>query len=423
MSIDRSGRLEPALPSLFEDLADARTPDYLEAAIERASAHSQRPAWTFLERWLPMEYISNRAPATRLPWRQLGVLVLLAIFIAGAVAVYVGSQAQTPLPAPFGPAANGKVLYAEDGDIFVADPVTGDETAIVSGPEADSGPVWSLDGTRIAFERGPGRLFVVDEDGQGLTQVTREALDGLGSWSFSPDGRSITALVGYGDSSIMVVPTDGSGEPKIFDVQATRDDSPPQYSPAGTEILFIGRDPGAASRAVFALDPTSGETRTVLTAPTSRDINGATWSPDGSRISYTMQDPSAPTATIRTHIVSADSSGDHVLDTEPDHIADWGGVWSNDGTRMVIGRIYRNPERFTTAIVPVDRSSAGIELECPPGAPTNDCTADWVWSPDDTMLIGSLGNGAQFIADPQTGKIRPAPWTATGHPAMQRRAP
>jgi WD40 repeat protein len=423
MNKDRTRRLEQNLPWLFEELADARTPAYLEAAIERASAHSQRPAWSFPERWLPMEHVSTRVPATRLPWRQLGVLALLAILIAGALAVYVGSQQQTRVPAPFGLAANGSILFARGGDIFVANPVTGDETAIVTGPDADAGPVWSLDGTKVAFKRGTGHLFVVGDDGQGLTQLTHDPLTGLAPWSFSPDGRSIAALVGFGDSSIVVFPTDGSGEPKFFDVHATQDDSPPQYSPAGTEILFIGREPGVASRAVFALDPTSGETRTVITAPTSRDINGATWSPDGSRISYTMQDPSAPTATIRTHIVSADGSNYHVLDTEPDHIADWGGVWSNDGTRMVIGRIYQNPERFTTAIVPVDRSSAGVELECPPGAPTNDCTADWVWSPDDTMLIGSLGNGAQFIADPQTGKIRPAPWTVTGHPAMQRRAP
>jgi hypothetical protein len=75
------------------------------------------------------------------------------------------------------------------------------------------------------------------------------------------------------------------------------------------------------------------------------------------------------------------------------------------------------------AIVPVDRSSAGVELDCPPRAPANDCTADWIWSADDTMLIGSREGGAQFVADPQTGKITPAPWTATGYPAMQRRAP
>jgi hypothetical protein len=69
MSMDRARRLERNLPGLFDELADARTPDYLEDAIERASSNSQRPAWTFPARWLPMEIVTTRVPTTRLPWR------------------------------------------------------------------------------------------------------------------------------------------------------------------------------------------------------------------------------------------------------------------------------------------------------------------------------------------------------------------
>jgi Tol biopolymer transport system component len=285
--------------------------------------------------------------------------------------------------------------------------------------------VWSADGTKIAFERG-GLLFVVRDDGQGLRQVTSSPIRGLDSWSFSPDGRSIASFAtGEDGLSIMVVPSDGSAAPKLFPVPATTGDGPPQYRPDGSEIMFIGLAPGATIRSIFALDPTTGETRTVIAAPEPGDISGADWSPDGSKISYNMHDSTAETFSNRVYVASSDGSGPVAVDTDPNTIGDWGwgGLWSNDGTRVIIGRSYENPERFTTAIVPVDRSSAGVELECPPGAPTNDCTADWVWSPDDTMLIGSLGSGAQFIADPQTGKIRPAPWMATGHPAMQRRAP
>jgi Tol biopolymer transport system component len=372
-----------------------------------------------------MDITTTRVPATRLPWRQLGVLALLAILIAGALAVYVGSQQQTRLPAPFGPAANGNILYAEAGDILVADPMTGEATALVTGPDRDSGPVWSPDGTKIAFERGTGNLFVVRQDGQGLTLVTPTVISGLDSWSFSPDGRSIASFANGEDGlDIMVVSSDGSAAPKLFPVPATEGDGPPQYRPDGTEIMFIRQEPGAASRAVFALDPATGTTRTIITAPSERDISGATWSPDGSKIAYNMHDTTVEGLTNRVYVASSDGSGAAAVDTHPDTIADLGGVWSNDGTRMVIGRVYENPERFTTAIVPVDRSNAGIELECPPGAPSNDCMADWVWSPDDTMLIGSReGTGPQFLADPQTGKIRPAPWTARGEPAMQRRAP
>ena len=37
-------RFDRVLPGLFDELAAARTPDYLEAAIERASSRPQRPA-------------------------------------------------------------------------------------------------------------------------------------------------------------------------------------------------------------------------------------------------------------------------------------------------------------------------------------------------------------------------------------------
>ena len=415
-------RFEQDLPALLADLYLAGTPDYRDDLTQRIAGTRQRPAWTLAERWIPMDVTTTRVPSTRLPWRQLGVLALLLILIAGAVAVYVGAQQQTRLPAPFGLAANGNVAYARGGDIFVADPVTGAETAIVTGPEHDGRAVWSPDGTKIAFKRGSGGLFVVGADGQGLKQVTQEPLQGLESWSFSPDGRFITALVGHGDPSIMVVTSDGSGEPRIFDVPATRNDSPPQYSPDGTEIMYIGAGPGAESRAIFALDPATGETRSVISAPASRDISGALWSPDGSKISYNMHDTTADGFSNRTYIASADGSGAVAVDTDPDTLGDFVGLWSNDGTRVIIGRIY--PERATIAIVPVDRSNAGVELECPPGAPVDDCMADWIWSPDDTMLIGARGaDGDQFLADPQTGKIRPAPWSATGVPVMQRRAP
>jgi Tol biopolymer transport system component len=372
-----------------------------------------------------MEITTTRVHGTRMPWRQLGVLALLLILIAGALAAYVGSQQQTRLPAPFGLASNGKVLFTDGGDVIVVDPANGDPTTIVSGPEVDMHPVWSPDGTKIAFERqakgaGLGHLFVALQDGLGLTQLTREPLLGLESWSFSPDGRSLTALVGHADPSILVIPTDGSGEAKIFDVRATRDDSPPQYNPKGTEIMFIGVESGAESRGVFALDPATGSTRAIVNAPESRDISGALWSPDGSMISYNMHDSTADRISNRVYVAASDGSGSVAVDTDPDTIADGGGTWSNDGSRVVIQRIYEDGTA-KSAIVPVDRSSAGVVLECPPKAPVNDCTADWVWSPDDTMLIGSReGYGRQFFADPVTGKVRPTPWTAYGSPAWQR---
>lgn len=174
-------RLEQDLPVLLGELYLAGTPDYRDDLVRQTARVRQRPAWTFPERWLPMELVTTRVPTTRLPWRQLGVLAIIAILLAAMLAVYVGSQ-QSRVPAPFGPAANGVVAYSAEGDIYVADPTTGDARTIVGGSETDLRPIFSPDGTKIAFERqveaggGLGHLYVARSDGSAPIQVTTEPL-------------------------------------------------------------------------------------------------------------------------------------------------------------------------------------------------------------------------------------------------------
>ena len=427
-------RFERRLPAGLTELAGPYTPDYLIDILGRTAATRQRPAWASIERWLPVQLTTSRVETARMPWRQLAVLAIMAIIVAAMVVVYAGSQ-QRRLPPAYGPAANGSILYTLDGDIYTADPRTGESRAIITGPEADVAPVYSLDGTRFAFARKPlasstvGVLFVAHADGSGVVQVTSESMNELSDWSFSPDGRSIVAFVkGDEGRSIVVIPTDGTGQPKVYPVFATKDDGPAQYRPDGSEIMFIGADPESVNRGVYGLDPMTGRVRAIV-PPSSgtMDIYGASWSPDGTRVAYGVFDTTVEAISSRTHIVNVDGTGDFAVDAHPDTIADGGVAWSNDGTRLVVTRVYSDdgsiPAR--SAIVPVDRSSVGIEIACPPKAPADDCSADWRWSPDDKQLIGtldSLGGTAQILADPATGELRPAPWMASGRASWQRLA-
>ena len=89
---------------------------------------------------------------------------------------------------------------------------------------ADSQPVFSPDGSRIAFvsdRTGDAEIFVMNADGTGVTQVTSNpALDA--DPAFSADGSRI-AFTSDRDSSrdLYVIGIDGSGETRLTSGPAT----------------------------------------------------------------------------------------------------------------------------------------------------------------------------------------------------------
>jgi len=194
-------RLVRSLAIALDDLAAARTPDYLEAAIERASSRPQRPASTFPERWLPMDLVTRRQIlAPNVPWRTLGTLALLALLIAAVLAAYVGSQRR--VPAPFGIAANGLVAFVDaDGAILQADPLTGESDVIVPGP-GNEGPIHSPDGTRLAYLRkdpvGRYDIVVAQADGQRPVVITTESLIAADYFGWAPTSATVVVSVPFG---------------------------------------------------------------------------------------------------------------------------------------------------------------------------------------------------------------------------------
>ena len=219
-------------------------------------------------------------------------------------------------------------------------------------------------------------LIVARADGSGLVQITPEPLNGLSDWSFSPDGRSVSAIALEDRRSvILVASSDGTQPVRTFAVDVSPDDGGPEYRPDGAEILAVGKPSGAAARGVYALDPVTGAVRTVIAARPDADIWGATWSPDGTKIAYGIIDPSATTISARTHVVGVDGTGDVAVDTDPDSIADAGlpgpttvPGWSSPGTTRQT-RLAQPSSRSTVA-VPASRSRVRPERRRTTAAPT-----------------------------------------------------
>jgi Tol biopolymer transport system component len=427
-----NARFERQLPVLLNELAEPRTPDYLDDLLRQTAHTSQRPAWSLPERWLPMLDIARQpVAASPVPWRSIGLaFALMALLIAMVAALAVGSR--TNPPAPFGRAANGLVAYANNGDIFTADPVTGASTAIVSGPTTDLNPRWSLDGTRLAFERktkgdiGPGLLYVVQRDGRNPILVTPEALPGIESFHFSPDGDELLISASPGGvQGILVAAVDGTGVRQLATPQMAANAA--WRPPDGSEILFTDRGSytdGFGS--LYAMNVDSGAIRTVQEREAGRYRAHHMWSPDGSHIAYVEWIDSG-SLTAQTHIMAADGSGERVLPLPEDAVWQAALSWSNDGTRVLVIRGYTGGfEGSVAAVVPVDGSGHGVEFDTT-GAIGVDCCTAWTWAPDDTSILGTPTDGAgqaltQVLLDPATGASKEVPWNAQSSPAWQRLA-
>jgi dipeptidyl aminopeptidase/acylaminoacyl peptidase len=423
MSSDR--RFEQELPSLLEDLFMGPMPTYRDRVLQQTARTRQRPAWSIPGRWLPMVDIARQPVLVpRLPWRTIGLgLVLLALLVAMVAALVVGGRPN--LPAPFGLARNGLVAYASGGDIYTVDPVTGKATAIVRGPETDINPRWSRDGTRLAFERNPGLIYVARSDGSDLIRVTPEPLAAIDNYAFSPNGKEIliSATIA-GVPSVLIAATDGS-QIRQLDVGMPATNAA-WRPPNGSEILFMDAgDDSSGFGSIHVVSAEGGNVRTILAsaAAAGRYRGHPTWSPDGSLISY-GEWVDGGGLTVQTHVIAADGTGDRILPIPPAAVWQAPYGWSNDGTRLLAIRGYTGGlDQARPVAIPVVGSGVGIEIHYSGALDTAGLSA-WEWAPDDSSILGTpTGTSDQVLLDPVAGTSRTLPWASVSQPSWQRLAP
>jgi Tol biopolymer transport system component len=391
MSIDPMIRSDAAWHVLLEDLAAPQTPDYLEAAIERASSRSQRPSWTFPGRWLPMIDIAVRpVPAARLPLRALGAgLLILALLVA--LLAFVGSPSQ--VPPPFGLAHNGLVTWAEDGDIFTGDPVTKIVKRVVASDDLDRNPVFSRDGVHIAFLRqvpdiqGTFDVVVANEDGGALHVVTPTPITTPSAVVWSPDGKSI--LVNEDTGNLTRYFIDGSSpQPLLQGVHIEPDAFRP---PNGSQLLYERDDD---QRALYVMDVDGGNPVQLFgarTAPCACALSGpAHWSPDGRHVAFAVNIDGLQE---RLFVIDADGQNFRRLadEAETGLWTEGEPAWSPDGTRIAFNR-WRGDDagNWPAQSIGIVPSSGGS------------VTPLGVAPPDDGALIEWAPDGRSILSTPAT---------------------
>jgi hypothetical protein len=268
-------------------------PGYLDEILARTSTTRQRPTWSSLERWLPVQLtISQRLRPMPPLFRIAAVGAVLALIVAAALIAAGG--AHRPLP-HFGAQANGTFTYVDGSTLKLAsaDGVTTHGGAAI--PAGSDSLTFSPNGTRIAY-RTTGTvpsIVMADADGSHPMSITGNlaaaatAQAGVSPFAFSPDGARVvfTSQIDADARAIEIVNTDGTYLTEVFPrtSQPLVDRFDPAWSPDGQWIAFFSHDLGTDTTKIELVHP-DGTGGHVLDGATPDPANlEIAWSPDPAR--------------------------------------------------------------------------------------------------------------------------------------------
>jgi hypothetical protein len=378
-----SNRLERELPTILEDIYLGWTPDYRDEVLATAFRNTQRAAWTFPGRWIPMLDVAVRPVAMpRLPLHALGVALLVIALLFAAVVAGPGSR----LPRPFGIARNGLITWAFEGDIWTGDPVDGTVRNVVATDDLDRNPVFSRDGTHIAFLRQipdrPGYfdLVVTQPDGSSPTTLTPVPMPTPDRVEWTPDGGSLLVNLPTGELTRYFL----DRTPPRPLLQGVHIEPDPFLPPDGGQMLYEREDD---QRALWIMNVDGTDPHELFggtTAACTCAFTGpARWSPDGRMIAFPANTDGLQT---RMLVMNADGTNQHQLDAVDGVWSENDPVWSPDGTRVAFDRWERSDtgDWIVKPIAVVDVATGALT---PLGVAPPDAGALIEWAPDGRSIL------------------------------------
>lgn len=260
-------------------------------------------------------------------------------------------------PASKAQSAPGKLVFADEfGRLEVINTDgTGQTVITANGAKEDRNPVFSPDGSKIAFDRMQGfgtNIYIMNADGTNQVALTTGGDTSFqvvnSSPSFSPDGTKLAFASnrnGLRKLEIWIMNVDGTGLVQLTtNVQLSSDsggpvfsnDGAPAWSPDGSRIAFVSTRDGLTDFELYVMNADGSNPTRLTDNPV--DDRSPTWSPDSQRIAFNTSGLS----TIGINIVNRD--GTNAVNVTHD-----GGepAWSPDGLKLAY--VASDPNTFFKA--------------------------------------------------------------------------
>lgn len=298
------------------------------------------------------------------------------------------TPAGTPRPQPGGRIAFVRAPAGQiPGTLWLIRPDGSGATAfpLTQAQPVDSIPVWSPDGTRLAYQSaqaGKDQIYVVTVkpdntpgDTIWLTAGLKDNDNTFPAWS--PDGTRIVFQSGSGGTfQLYVMNATGAGQPRQVPGLPPYAGQP-AWSPDGTHFAFSGGVSATNGREIYTV-PITGGTPLQLTA-NGRTGAGPRWSPDGQALVFMVRQAQTESRDITW--IEASGQGQRALSDDPGD--DIWPVWSPDG-RWVAYFGSRGRANGNEVLVVPAGGGQSINVS---NSPAGDVYPSW--APDSTYLVFS----------------------------------
>jgi hypothetical protein len=318
--------------------------------------------------------------------------------------------------------ASGPSGFAGPWDIWVLDLQLGSRINITAAsPGSEDRPVWSPDGTRIAYQKDTGPATNVNiaarlaNGSGGETTVAQTVETGTGASAFypRPSWSSNSQTIFYArfinatnKHDLYRSPANGTNATGTGVITGTNDDYHPQVSPDGTKLCFTRQ--GANKDIDTAL--TTGAGVTPLGSGAGDEYE-CTWSPDMKKIAFVRGAQNAGEILMR----NSNATGTITSVTDVANTFDGNPDWAPNPGPTCMNRSF--PVAFNAFI--------SIPLTCTDPAPESESTSKAIATSPEHGTLGPVkqGNPATVIYTPNLNFSGNDSFTFTGSDGTSKSAP